>query len=276
MRASTGSAAAIVLAGGSGTRVGAAGNKVYLPLRGRPMIVWSLRAFLGAPGIGTVVLVVRAADRDLVDQLLGDEPAPVAVEVVMGGPTRQDSELAGLRRLAGRIDAGVIDVVLVHDGARPMASRALVAAVQRTAREIGGAVPGLPCDDLAAGSAGGATLLGPAATGLVAVQTPQGFRARPLLAAYEEARRHGFVGTDTASCVQRFVPQLPIRAIRGEDRNFKVTYPHDVAVAAGVLSAESCPGRVIDIGPVGVEGLYQEHAPPDGGAFGERAGPDGP
>lgn len=74
-------------------------------------------------------------------------------------------------------------------------------------------------------------LTGPAPGGLVAVQTPQGFRAGPLLAAYEEAERLGFAGTDTASCVQRFAPGLPIRAIQGEGRNLKVTYPHDVAVA---------------------------------------------
>ena len=68
------------------------------------------------------------------------------------------------------------------------------------------------------------------------MQTPQGFRAAPLLAAYEAADRCGFAGTDTASCVQRFAPSLPIRAIPGEERNFKITYPHDVPVAAHVLA----------------------------------------
>jgi 2-C-methyl-D-erythritol 4-phosphate cytidylyltransferase len=250
MRASTGTAAAIVLAGGSGSRVGAAGNKVYLPLSGRPMITWPLATFAGAPGIGALVLVVRAADRSRVEELLAVEPGGTDVELVTGGGTRQDSELAGLRRLADRIRAGAIDVVLVHDGARPMASRALVAAVLGTAREVGGAVPGLPRGDLAradtddsanSDDAGGAALLGPALLGpapdgLVAVQTPQGFRAGPLLAAYEEADRCGFVGTDTASCVQRFAPELPIRAIPGEERNFKITYPHDVPVAEHVLA----------------------------------------
>jgi 2-C-methyl-D-erythritol 4-phosphate cytidylyltransferase len=79
-------------------------------------------------------------------------------------------------------------------------------------------------------------LTGAAAVGLIAVQTPQGFRARPLLAAYEEAERVGFAGTDTASCVQRFAPALPVRALAGEGRNFKVTYPHDVTVAERVLA----------------------------------------
>ncbi|HWM57924.1 MAG TPA: IspD/TarI family cytidylyltransferase [Pseudonocardia sp.] len=250
MRAST-TAAAVVLAGGSGSRVGAAENKVYLPLAGRPMIVWSLSAFVGAPGIDTVVLVVRAGDRARAADVLAAEPALAGVRTVVGGATRQASELAALEHLAGRIESGRLDVVLLHDGARPLVSPALVAAVLRTAGKCGGAVPGLPRTDLGvaapesvaaesvvagAGTPGCGALAGPATAGLVAVQTPQGFRAAPLLAAYREAHRCGFAGTDTASCVQRFAPQLPIRAIPGEQRNIKVTYPHDVVLADRVLA----------------------------------------
>jgi 2-C-methyl-D-erythritol 4-phosphate cytidylyltransferase len=265
MRAST-TAAAVVLAGGSGSRVGAAENKVYLPLAGRPMIVWSLSAFVGAPGIDTVVLVVRAGDRARAADVLAAEPALAGVRAVVGGATRQASELAALEHLAGRIESGRLDVVLLHDGARPLVSPALVAAVLRTAGKCGGAVPGLPRTDLGvavpesvapesvapesvaaesvaaesvaagAGTPGSGALAGPATAGLVAVQTPQGFRAAPLLTAYREAYRCGFAGTDTASCVQRFAPQLPIRAIPGEQRNIKVTYPHDVVLADRVLA----------------------------------------
>ena len=260
MRAST-TAAAVVLAGGSGSRVGAAENKVYLPLAGRPMIVWSLSAFVGAPGIDTVVLVVRAGDQARAADVLAAEPALAGVRAVVGGATRQASELAALEHLAGRIESGRLDVVLLHDGARPLVSPALVAAVLRTAGKCGGAVPGLPRTDLGvavpesvapesvapesvaaesvaagAGTPGSGALAGPATAGLVAVQTPQGFRAAPLLAAYREAYRCGFAGTDTASCVQRFAPQLPIRAIPGEQRNIKVTYPHDVVLVDRVLA----------------------------------------
>jgi 2-C-methyl-D-erythritol 4-phosphate cytidylyltransferase len=196
---------------------------------------------VGAPGIGPVLLVARSEDREPVAELLGSEPGWADVELVTGGSTRQASELAGLRRLADRIRDGRVDVVLIHDGARPMVSQALLAAVLGTAREVGGAVPGLPRDDLAPAGpdpAGpGTVLTGAPAAGLIAVQTPQGFRAGPLLAAYEEAERVGFVGTDTASCVQRFAPALPIRALPGEGRNFKVTFPHDVTVAERVLGA---------------------------------------
>lgn len=228
-------AAALVLAGGSGTRVGAGRNKVYLPVAGRSVLAWSVDALTRAPAVGPVVLVVRAEDRALADHVLTHEVEHGAdVETVVGGSTRQDSELAGLRRLASRVEDGEIDVVLVHDGARPLVTGALVAEVVAVAREVGGAVPGLVRDDLAVSGADDG-LAGPAAPGLVAVQTPQGFRARPLLAAYEQAAREGFVGTDTASCVARFAADVAVRRIPGEAANVKITYGHDVSVAAGAL-----------------------------------------
>jgi 2-C-methyl-D-erythritol 4-phosphate cytidylyltransferase len=223
-------AAAVVLAGGSGTRVGAQRNKVYLPLRGRPVLAWSIDTFAGMPEIGVVVLVVREPDRELAEGVLA-ECAASGVEVVTGGVTRQESELAGLRRLATRITDGAVDAVLVHDGARPLADRSLAAAVLAAARAAGGAVPGLRRTDLATATPDGSGLAGPAPVGLVAVQTPQGFRAGPLLAAYTAAAQCGFAGTDTASCMQRFAPDLPIRWVPGDERNFKITYAHDLAVA---------------------------------------------
>jgi len=222
-------AAAVVLAGGSGTRLGAERNKVYLPLRGRPVLAWSLATFAGMPEVAVVVLVVREADRPLADQVVA-EHAP-GVEVVVGGSTRQASELAGLRHLAARIEAGAIDAVLVHDAARPLAGRELAASVLAAARVTGGAVPGLWRDDLAAAGPDGSGLAGPSPDGLVAVQTPQGFRAAALLAAHEEAARCGFVGTDTASCVERFAPNVPIGWVPGDERNIKITYAHDLHVA---------------------------------------------
>lgn len=224
-----------MLAGGSGSRVGADRNKVYLPVAGRSVLAWSIDALAGAPGVGPVVLVVRAEDRMLAEHVLAHEVDHGAgVEVVVGGATRQDSELAGLRLLAARIAAGEIDVVLVHDGARPLVTGGLVAGVVAAARALGGAVPGLVRDDLAAVGPQGDPV-GPAAPGLVAVQTPQGFRAGPLLAAYEQAARAGFAGTDTASCVARFAPELTVRCIPGEPGNVKITYGHDVPMAAEAL-----------------------------------------
>lgn len=232
-----GGAAAIVLAGGSGSRLGAAVNKVYLPLAGRPVIAWSLAVLAALPGIGPVVLVVREADREqAVAAVAGLGGVPV--EIVVGGADRQGSELAGLRQLAGRIADGRVRTVLIHDGARPLLRPALAARVLEVARDVGGAVPGLPRADLVAADPDG-RLTGPAPAGLVAVQTPQGFRAAPLLAAYEAAARQGFVGTDTASCVAVFAPELVVRRVDGDGRNVKITFTHDLEVAEAVLAGVS-------------------------------------
>lgn len=222
------SAAGVVLAGGSGVRMGAGMNKAYLPLAGRRLISWSLRAFAEVAEVGVLLLVTRPADHELVTTTLAAELPGVEVELADGGGTRQESELAALRHLAPRIADGTVDAVLLHDAARPLVSHELITAVLREARDHGGAMPGLPADDLATVGADGR--LSGALAHAIRAQTPQGFRAAPLLAAYEQAARDGFDGTDTASCMERY-SGLPVRWVPGEQRNFKITFPHDLTVA---------------------------------------------
>jgi 2-C-methyl-D-erythritol 4-phosphate cytidylyltransferase len=224
----------VVLASGSGTRVGAALNKVYLPLAGLRLAAWSLRALAATPGVGTLVVVARPADADLLTEAI-EQAAVGPVDVVAGGATRQDSELAALRLLAPRIEAGGVDTVLIHDAARPLVDPGLAAAVLAAARECGGAVPGLPRTDLVAVDALGYEVTDNDLGRVVTVQTPQGFAAAPLLAAYEAAARDGFTGTDTAACVARYT-DLAVRCIPGDERNLKVTYPHDIPVAERLLA----------------------------------------
>lgn len=220
----------MVLASGSGVRVGGGRNKVYLPLLGRPVLAWSLRVFAGIPGVGTLVLVVRPQDQDLAQQVLSGELPGTAVDIVHGGVQRQDSELVALRHLAPRIESGQIGTVLVHDAARPLLAPGLVTAVLAAAGEPGGAVPGLPRDGVTMASPDGTVAEADLGT-MTAMQTPQGFPARTLLAAYERAAADGFYGTDTAACVARHTG-IPVRCIPGDIRNIKITYPHDLVVAA--------------------------------------------
>lgn len=227
--------AAIVLAGGNGTRVGGSRNKVYLPLAGRSVISWSLNTFGAMPEVGVVVLVVRAADRATAEWVLDREIEQGPVELVTGGATRQESELAGLRHLAGRIDAGEVGTVLIHDGARPLMTRTLAAGVLHAARR-GGALPGVRRTDVGVAGPDGHGLVAMAPDGCVAVQTPQGFPAAPLLDAYEQAAREGFAGTDTASCIERFAPDLDTRWIAGDPGNIKITYAQDLVVAEQALA----------------------------------------
>jgi 2-C-methyl-D-erythritol 4-phosphate cytidylyltransferase len=230
------SAAAVVLASGAGIRVGGDRNKVYLPLGGQSVVTWSLRTLAGVPGIGTLVLVVRPQDRELAGQVLAAEFSDRDVEVVHGGALRQDSELMALRRLGPRITAGEIDVVLIHDAARPLVTRELAASVLAAARREGGAVPGVARDSLMLASEDGTAAEADLGT-MMAMQTPQGFAAAPLLAAYERAAADGFAGTDTAACVTRY-SGIQVRCIPGDERNMKITYPHDLGVAAKLAAVD--------------------------------------
>lgn len=226
-------AAGVVLASGSGTRLGGGINKVYLPLGGRRVVGWSLAALAQVPEIGVLVLVIRAQDRELADEVLASgDLADVAVEVVTGGASRQESELRALESLSARITQGDIDTVLIHDAARPLVTPALAAAILRTAREFGGAIPGLPRTDLV--RVDGDTVTQADLGRVVTVQTPQGFPAAPLLAAYRQAAVDGFTGTDTAACMARY-SDVATRCIPGDERNIKITYAHDVPLAERLL-----------------------------------------
>ncbi|HEX2551186.1 MAG TPA: 2-C-methyl-D-erythritol 4-phosphate cytidylyltransferase, partial [Nocardioidaceae bacterium] len=194
-----------------------------------------------APGLRRFVLVVRSDDLDLARRTLDEElpNPPVPVELVVGGASRHASEERALHHLEPAIRGGELDLVLVHDAARPMCSQELVAALVRTAAERGGAVPGLVADDLAAAGADG-TLV-PLVGRHVRVQTPQVFAAAPLLEAYHRAAEVGFEGTDTAACLERFSP-LTVAHVGGEEQNFKITYPHDLLIADELLRRRDARG----------------------------------
>ena len=235
-------AAAVVLAGGSGSRLGGRldgvpANKVYLPLAGLAMISWSFVWAARVPGIETFVLVVRAEDEPVARKVVARDVPGVPVELVTGGASRHASEHAALHHLRPRIRAGALDVVAVHDGARPLAGPAIWREVIDAAAAEGGALPGLPADGLLTAADPGAD---PGT--LVRVQTPQAFRAGPLLDAFAAAQLAGFEGTDTAASVQAF-GAVRIRVTPGRRTNLKITYPQDVQVAERLLAAH---GGVLD------------------------------
>lgn len=224
--------AVILLAAGEGRRVGAGTNKVLLPLLGEPVFTWSLRRVLGLPGVTEVVLVIRPEDRAEIDgglDLVAAVHPGARIWLVHGGSTRHGSEWNALRAVAAAVDAGELDVVAIHDAARPLADEALFTAVVRSAHQHGGALPVRAQRSLAARRAG-RSLDGE----LVAVQTPQAFRAAPLLDAYRQAERDGFTGTDTASCVERYT-DLEIHCVDSPATNIKITFPEDVSLAERLL-----------------------------------------
>ena len=237
-RRDLGRAAVVVLAGGSGTRVGAGLNKVYLPLAGRRVISWSFTWAAKVPEIGYFALVVRPEDEELARHTLRREAPGLDVDVVTGGSSRHESEQAALNHLTERIQAGQVDVVAIHDGARPLAGPALFRSVVGTAASVGGAVPALPADSVLEVYPDGQPLHPPVATGrdgMVRVQTPQAFRAKDLLEAYAAASHAGYQGTDTACSVEAY-SDLVVQVVAGSRQNLKVTYPHDLFLAERLLA----------------------------------------
>jgi 2-C-methyl-D-erythritol 4-phosphate cytidylyltransferase len=221
-------AAVVILAGGSGSRVGADVNKVLLPLGPLPVLVHSLRTALLVSGVHRLVVVVRPEDRDEVAAAVQPHLGEHDLWLVEGGARRHDSEWQAIRALRPDIEAGELDVVAIHDAARPLASASLFGNTIAAAAEHGGAIPVVPAAGLLCREQG------PLPRDVVAVQTPQAFRADALLASYLRADADGFAGTDTASCLERYA-DVEIAAVRSSASNLKVTFPEDVALAERLL-----------------------------------------
>ena len=224
------SAAAIIVAGGLGTRMGARINKIFMEVAGRPILEHSLDLFESDPRVHQVVLVARQGD------LSRCEPLRARFSklnwVVVGGDVRHRSEFAGLRALAAQIDAAEVDTVLVHDAVRPFATHALVDRLLAGVAQTIGCIPGLPVGRATALVADGWIAGYP--PNLWTVQTPQAFQATWLLEAHNKAARQGFMGTDTASVVEWAGGDVSV--IEGEVDNIKITTPEDLALAAAIAS----------------------------------------
>jgi 2-C-methyl-D-erythritol 4-phosphate cytidylyltransferase len=215
--------ASIVLAAGSGTRFGHSMNKVWLQLNGKHIISRSLENSRKDFANVRSILVINPDDEDFAREALIKDGALADTEIVHGGATRHESEYKALQYLKADIEAGLIDFVLIHDGARPLATPELFVAIADGAKTHGGAIPTIALDPREMDTARDETV--------ARVQTPQGFRAPQLLQAYEKAAAAGFIGTDTAACMEEFFPEVNTVAVPGDIFNIKITYPQDLAIA---------------------------------------------
>jgi 2-C-methyl-D-erythritol 4-phosphate cytidylyltransferase len=214
---------AIVVAAGRGTRMGTPTAKALLPIGGVPMVVYSLRTLAAVPELKSIVLVIAAEHQQAAaDAVKGSAPWPAPVRFVEGGAERQDSVAAGLRAL----DPGV-DLVIVHDAARPFVSRACVNAGVEAAARVGAAIVALPVHDTVKRvGADGSIVQTLDRRNIWLAQTPQVFRADVLRRAYAQAARDGYAATDDAALVERIGE--PVQVVPGEPTNRKITTPDDL------------------------------------------------
>jgi 2-C-methyl-D-erythritol 4-phosphate cytidylyltransferase len=219
----------VVVAAGSGSRLGAGRPKAFVRLRDRPLLAYAVATIARLPHVVSLVVVApegHADPLDRADPLWAGATLPEGAVVVAGGAERTDSVAAGL----AAIDPGC-DVVLVHDAARCLTPlgvfERVVAALQGGAT---GAVPGLPLvDTVKTVDAQGRITGTPDRALLRAVQTPQGFEREVLLTAYGS----GLQATDDAALVERCGHHVVV--VEGDPLAFKVTTPDDLALAELLL-----------------------------------------
>lgn len=213
------------------TDAAASGNKIFAPLVGRPLLRWTVEAFAAHAAVDGIMVVAQPGEvarcreaLDGIDKLLS---------IIPGGETRQASVAIGLYALGGAPD----DLVLVHDGARPLVTADTIDRCINGAREFGNAVAALPvADTLKAVDEQQTVERTVDREGLWAVQTPQAFPVAMLYEAHVAARDAGWTGTDEASLVEKFGDQ-PVHLVLGALDNLKVTRPDDLRLAEAVLRA---------------------------------------
>jgi 2-C-methyl-D-erythritol 4-phosphate cytidylyltransferase len=216
---------AIIVAAGAGKRFGQ--KKQFAYLRAKPVLEWTLERFEAHPEIGTIVLVLP----DEQDHKHYRLRYAKIVDIVRGGERRQDSVWQGFRLLA----ASAPEVVLVHDGARPLVPADLISRVIAAARGTGAAVPVLPVEETIKEVRDGRVARTVDRSFLARSQTPQGFRYDVLSRALDAARKERFCGTDEAVLVERL--GLAVTAVPGDPRNIKITTPIDIPIAEALLDA---------------------------------------
>lgn len=213
--------AAVIVAAGNGERLPGETPKQLRLLSGHAMVVWSARRMVSA-GIDTVVVVVAAGREAETTGVLADEI------VVAGGETRQESVWRGLMALPDDVTH-----VLVHDGARPCVSQALIKRVIVGLEKSDAVVPSVPAVDTLVEESAGTVRAIVDRQRVAGVQTPQGFAIDVLRRAHENAQTHDLTSSDDGSLVLALGE--PVSTVSGERLNMKVTFPDDLLLAEAIL-----------------------------------------
>jgi 2-C-methyl-D-erythritol 4-phosphate cytidylyltransferase len=218
--------AGVIVAAGRGERFGA-GGKILAVVGGRPMLAWSLDAFEQCDVVRDVVIVAGDHTMREIEALIGAGSWPKVRQIVPGGAERSASVRCGIEVLAGDVD-----IVVIHDAARPMVTPVLIARSAEAAGKAGAAIVATPVTDTLKRSADGALIESTVdRSTLWAAQTPQAFRCDDLRHVFEAASADG--ATDEAMLFER--AGRPVRIVPGSRDNMKVTVPEDLAVVDFLL-----------------------------------------
>jgi 2-C-methyl-D-erythritol 4-phosphate cytidylyltransferase/2-C-methyl-D-erythritol 2,4-cyclodiphosphate synthase len=235
-----GKIAAVVAAGGQGTRIGSSLPKQFLELDGKPVLLRTVERILELDNLLQVVVAAPAGRLRDARAVLSQKSRQVPIIFVRGGRERQESVHRAVLRV--RRDA---DLILVHDAVRPLCDLATMRRVIEAARLKGGAVPALsPSETIQRVSRRGWIIKTPPREELHSIQTPQCFHAAILRSALDRARKMGFVGTDESSVV-RWAGR-PVAVVPGSPDNIKITRPMDFEIAERLLAGQKKGGAALE------------------------------
>ena len=210
---------ALIVAAGKGTRAGLGINKVYMPLGDSTVLEASMRVFDESGLFDGITVVISQVDEPRFNAL--SRPKSVK-QVVYGGENRQESVYNGLKS----VDADV-DIISVHDAARPFVTREIIASTVNGAEATGSGVISTPVTDTIKLVKSDGSVSTPERSSLFAVQTPQTFDMQKLLAAHQRAREEGFLATDDAALFERYYGTVNLVAAPDAANNKKLTYRSD-------------------------------------------------
>lgn len=235
-------AAAVLLAGGSGTRVGAGRPKQLLELGGRPLLAHALLTLDRHPQVDAVWLMMAPDHLEAARALVADLGCRRVRAVLPGGETRAHTVRRGLDAVDR--DAGP---VLLHDAARPLVTERLVTDCLAALESHAAVTAAVPVTDtlveLAPGSSDPVVGSTVDRDRIRRVQTPQAFRLEVIRAAHRQAAEDpSFHPTDDCGVVERYLPEISIGVVEGDERNLKVTGPLDLVLAEALLRAQSGRG----------------------------------
>jgi 2-C-methyl-D-erythritol 4-phosphate cytidylyltransferase len=224
----------LIPAAGSGKRMGAAVNKLLLPLLGQPILTWTLQAADRARSIEWIGILSQPGDWPAIEQILASIELATPVQLLQGGATRQESVYRGVEYLYGR---GTVERVLIHDGARCLATPELFDRCSAALEQVDGLIAAIPVKDTIkvteTGPKGIQIQSTPERSRLWAAQTPQGFRLSLLWQAHREALAQGWQVTDDAALFEKL--GWPVYIVEGEESNLKLTTPWDLVLAEQIL-----------------------------------------
>jgi ribitol-5-phosphate 2-dehydrogenase (NADP+) / D-ribitol-5-phosphate cytidylyltransferase len=224
----------VVLAGGSGTRVGGEIPKQLLEIAGRSVLEHSVAAMDAAPGIDEVLVVMHPDFIGEAEKVVSNGPYRKVSQVLAGGPSRSDTARIAIAAL-GSEECNV----LLHDAVRPLVSPRIIADAVDALRRYRAVDVAVPSADTILIVDDGVIVDIPSRQRLWRAQTPQGFRLSVIRKAYELAGQDpDFHATDDCGVVLKYLPDEPIGVIDGSDENIKITQPVDIFIADNLLRSQ--------------------------------------